>query len=125
MISKEREIFKNIYNKKLDKIGEIANKVNYDDLKHVTESRGLETDFSVKTKPIGFLNVKTKKITTEEEKASQEDFNKYLNMIRKGKKQKNKKIFFSNISILFVGRNDAIKFRRPWLNDCCGQTKSN
>ena len=48
LISKEREIFKNIYNKKLDKIEELANKVNYDDLKYLTESSNIETDFSVK-----------------------------------------------------------------------------
>ena len=48
LISKEREIFKNFYNKKLDKIEELANKVNYDDLKYLTESSNIETDFSVK-----------------------------------------------------------------------------
>ena len=48
LISKEREIFKNIYNKKLDKIEESANKVNYDDLEYLTESSNIETDFSVK-----------------------------------------------------------------------------
>ena len=32
------------------------------------------------------------KITIEEAKTSQEDFNKYINMIRKGKKLRNKKI---------------------------------
>ena len=31
LISKERKIFKNIYNKRIDKIEELANKVNYDD----------------------------------------------------------------------------------------------
>ena len=48
LIWKEREIYKNIYNKKLDEIEELVNKVNYDDLKYVTESSGIETDFSVK-----------------------------------------------------------------------------
>ena len=54
-ISKEREIFKNIYNKKLDKIEKLANKFNYDDLKYVTESSAIETDFSVKANPVDFL----------------------------------------------------------------------
>ena len=48
LIWKEREIYKNIYNKKLDEIEVLVNKVNYDDLKYVTESSGIETDFSVK-----------------------------------------------------------------------------
>ena len=48
LIWKEREIYKNIYNKKLDEIEVLVNKVNYDDLKYITESSGIETDFSVK-----------------------------------------------------------------------------
>ena len=48
LIWKEREIYKNIYNKKLDEIKVLVNKVNYDDLKYVTEISGIETDFSVK-----------------------------------------------------------------------------
>ena len=55
LISKEREIFKNIYNKKLDKIEKLSNKVNYDDLKFVTENSGIETDFSAKPSPIALI----------------------------------------------------------------------
>ena len=38
LISKEAKIFKSIYTKKLDKIEELSNKVNYDDLKLFTGS---------------------------------------------------------------------------------------
>ena len=55
LISKEREIFKNIYNKKLDKIEKLSNKVNYDDLKFATENSGIETDFSSKASPIALI----------------------------------------------------------------------
>ena len=83
LVSKKREIYKNIYDKKLDKTEELTNKINYD-LKYVTKSSGIETDFSVKTNPITFLNdIKTNKITVEEAKNSLKDFNKYLNMIQK------------------------------------------
>ena len=76
LISKERKIFKNIRNKRRDKIEELANKVNYDDLKYVTESSGIETDFSVKANPAEFLNeTRINKIRIEEAKLSQEDFN--------------------------------------------------
>ena len=37
LISKEREIFKDIYNKRLDKIKELDNKIHYDNLKYVVE----------------------------------------------------------------------------------------
>ena len=45
-------MFKNIYNKNLDKIEELANKVNYDDSKYLTECSAIETDFSVKANPV-------------------------------------------------------------------------
>ena len=68
----------------------------------------METDFSAKDDPITVPNdIKTIKITIEEAKASQEDFNKYLKMIRI--RLTNKKSL-SNINIFFNGRNDSIKF---------------
>ena len=44
LISKEREIFKDIHNKRLDKIKELDNKIDYDNLKYVVEKRGVEKD---------------------------------------------------------------------------------
>ena len=70
-----------------------------------------ETDFSEVEDPITFLNnVKSDEITIEEAKESQEDFNKYLKKIRRGKNPKMQEVIFSNINRLFNGRNDAIKF---------------
>ena len=40
LLSKEREIFKDIYNKRLDKIEELSNKIDYDNLKYVVVSSG-------------------------------------------------------------------------------------
>ena len=45
----------------------------------------------------------------KKQKNSQKDFNKYLKLIQKGRKVRNKKTL-SNNNILFNGRNDAIKF---------------
>ena len=111
MISKEREIFKNIYNERLDRIEEFTKKVHFDNLKYFIESSNIEIDLSAKENIIAFLNnIKTNKITTKEAKDSQEDFNKYLKMIRKGNKTDRQKKTLSNIYILFNGRTDAIKF---------------
>ena len=41
-------MFKKIYNKKFDKIEELTNKVDYDDLKYINESSNMATDFCVK-----------------------------------------------------------------------------
>ena len=82
LISKEREIFKNIFNERLDRIEEFTKNVHFDNLKYFTESGNIEIDLSAKEDTITFLNnIETNKITTKEAKDSQEDFNKYLKMI--------------------------------------------
>ena len=40
LLSKEREVFKDIYNKRLDKIEELNNKIDYNNLKYVVISSG-------------------------------------------------------------------------------------
>ena len=86
LISKEREIFKNIYNERLDKIEELTKRIDHNDLNFIVNSTDSETDFSGIEDPITFLdNIKTNKITMEQAKASQEDFNNYLKTIRKWK----------------------------------------
>ena len=56
LVSKEREICKNIYNERLDKIDKLDRKINYDELEFITESTNIETDFSIKKGPVAFLN---------------------------------------------------------------------
>ena len=46
LLSKEREIFKDIYNKRLDKIEELNNKIDYDNLKYVAINSHTEYKFS-------------------------------------------------------------------------------
>ena len=55
LVSKEREIFKNVYNERLNKIEGLTKKINFDDLKYDTESRAMEIDFSAKKDSITFL----------------------------------------------------------------------
>ena len=72
LISKEREIFKDIYNRKSDKIEELNNKIDYDNLKYVVERSGFEYDFNKLKDPITFLEyVKNGKISLEEAKEKQ------------------------------------------------------
>ena len=56
LISKEREIFKDIYNKRLDKLEELNNKIDYDNLKYVVEKSGDEYSFNKIKDPIVLLN---------------------------------------------------------------------
>ena len=46
LLSKERKIFKNIYNKRLNKIDELSKIIDYSDLKLIISSGGTATDFS-------------------------------------------------------------------------------
>ena len=56
LISKEREIFKDIYNKRHGKLEELNNKLDYDNLKYVIESSGDEYRFNKIEDPIALLN---------------------------------------------------------------------
>ena len=111
LISKEREIFKDIYNKKLDKIIELNNKIDYDSLKYIVERSAVEYDFNELKDPITFLeDIKNGKISLEKAKEKQQGYYNYLNAIRKGNKSATEKRTLANINILFSARDNSIKF---------------
>ena len=111
LLSKEREIFKDIYNKRLDKIEELSNKIDYNDLKYVTINSNTTHNFSDITDPITFLNeIKNSKVSLEEAKNIQQYYLEYLNIIRKGNKNSEQRKTLANINILYSARNNAIKF---------------
>ena len=56
LLSKEREIFKDIYNKRLDKLEELNNKIDYNNLKYITANNRSSYTFSETEDPITFLN---------------------------------------------------------------------
>ena len=111
LISKEIKIFKDIYNKRLDKIEELNNKIDYNYIKYVVEKSGEKYRFNKIKDPITFLNNnKEGKISIQEAKDQQKNYYNYLNTIRKGNKSANQKRTLANINILFNARNNAIKF---------------
>ena len=115
LLSKERKIFKDIYNKRLDKIEKLNNKIDYNNLKHVVVSSGDEYSFSKLDNPIAPLNnIKKGKISLEEAKEQQKNYYDYLNTIRRGNKNANQKRILANINNHFNARNSAIKF----IEDC-------
>ena len=56
LLTKEREIFKNIYNKKIDKINELSKTIDYGDLKFIISTSGTETDYSELKDSLAFLD---------------------------------------------------------------------
>ena len=55
LLSKEREIFKDISNKKLNEIEKMDNEIDYDDLDYVILSKDMEYNFSIEKDPISLL----------------------------------------------------------------------
>ena len=112
LLSKERVIFKDIYNKKIDKLEELNNKINYNNLKYITANNRSSYVFSEIEDPITFLNeIKKGEKSLEEGKITQENFLEYLNVIRKGNKNAEQKKTLANINMLYnEARNEAIKF---------------
>ena len=111
LLSKEREIFKDIYNKRLDKIEELNNKIDYDNLEYVVYSNKKIYNFSELADPQTFLDdIKKGKMSLEEAKIYQQNFLDYLNIIRKGNKNDEQRKTLANINILYNARNNAIKF---------------
>ena len=116
LISKEREIFKDIHNKRLDKIKELDNKIDYDDLKYVVERSGakkdsIEYNFNKIKDPMTLLkDIGDGKISVEEAKDKQENYYNYLKKIRKGNKSANQKKTLANINVLFNARDNVIKY---------------
>ena len=53
---KKRQIFKDIYNKRLDKIKELNNKIDYDNLEYAVYSREELIDFSELKSPLALLD---------------------------------------------------------------------
>ena len=111
LLSKEREIFKDIYNKRLDNIEKLSNKIDYNNLKYVVVSSGDEYRFDKLEDPIAFLNdIKKGKISLEEAKDQRQNYYNYLNTIRRGNKNANQKKTLANINIHFNAKNSAVKF---------------
>ena len=79
LLSKKREIFQNIYNKRLDNIDELSKAIDYGDLKFIVNGSGLEANFSELKGPAAFLDsIKKREILIEEARHKQEEFNRYL-----------------------------------------------
>ena len=99
------------YNKRLDRIEELNNKIDYNNLKYVVVSSGKKIDFGDLKDPLVFLNdIKKGKISLEEARNKQQNYLTYLNVIRRRNKNANQKKALANINIHFNARNNAIKF---------------
>ena len=111
LLSKEREIFKDIYNKRLDKIEELNNKIDYDNLQYIIYSKKQIINFSKLKSPLTLLDeIKKGEMTLEGARDYQKDYLDYLKSIRKGNKNAKQKEILANLNMLYNAREEAIKF---------------
>ena len=111
LLSRETEIFKDICNRRLDKIEELSNKIDYNDLKYVSVNNRTSYSFSELEDPLTFLNeIQKGETSLEEAKTTQQNYLEYLNIIQKGNKNAKQRKYLANINMLYNARNDAIKF---------------
>ena len=111
LLSKEREIFKDIYNKRLDKIEELNNKIDYDNLHYIIYSRKHVINFSELKSPLTLLDeIKKGEMTLEEARDYQKDYLGYLKSIRKGNKNAQQREILANLNMIYNAREEAIKF---------------
>ena len=90
--SKEQEIFRKIYNKSLDKIEELPEKIDDNNLVFTILSTGETIDFTRKNNPLTLLKkIRNGKITLERANELQEDLNNAIKKIRKGNKTQEQK----------------------------------
>ena len=103
LLSKQRETFKDISNKELNKIEEMNNKINYDDLDYVILSKDMEYNFSIEKDPISLLKaIKDGEISLEEVSDRQKNYLQYLNIIRKGYKNSVQKKLYQILKIILM-----------------------
>ena len=111
LLSREREIFKDIYNERLDKIEELNNKIDYNNLNYVVAGNGDKYSFDDLDDPLTFLNnIKKGEISMDKAMEQQYNFHKYLNLIRIGNKNDNQKRTLANINEIYNARDNAIQF---------------
>ena len=115
LLSRKRKIFKDIYNKRLDKIEELNNKIDYNNLNYVVVGTGDKYNFNNLDDPLTLLNnIKKGKISMVKAIEQQYNFRKYLNLIRIGHKNDNQKRTLANINVFYNARDNAIQFIRDY-----------
>ena len=111
LFSKEREIFKDIYNKRLDRIEELNNKINYNNLKYPIYATKNLLDFSELTDPLTLLDkIKKGELKLETAKGNQKNLFEDIKYIRKRNKNAEQKKILANLNMFYNGRNSVIKF---------------
>ena len=113
-ILKQKEIFNEIVDKRLEKITNLDKKANSDDLISRYKGDIADAKFDKFDNVLDFIdNIRHGKIDLADIKNNQEKFKSYLGEIKKGNKKHRSKVqkyTLYNVEILYKARNEVIKF---------------
>ena len=111
LLSKEREIFRDIYNDRLEQLQLTSHNVDYNNFNYEVITSSNKYKFDGVKNPLVFLKeIKEGRISIQEAKNIQREFNKKLNFIRRGNKNQEQRQALNNINNLYNARDMAIKF---------------
>ena len=111
LLYKEREVFRDIYNDRLEQLQLARDNVGYNNLNYEVITSSDKYEFDGLKNPLVFLKeIKEGRILIQEAKNIQKEFNKQLNFIRRGNKNQEQRQALNNINNLYNARDMAIKF---------------
>ena len=113
-ISKQKEIFNELVDERLEKITDLDKKVNSDDLIYRYKGNTADAKFDKFDNALNIINkIQNGEISLADVKNNQEKIKSYIGEIKKGNKKhrsKEQKSTFCNIGMLYKTRREAIKF---------------
>ena len=111
-ISRQKEIFNKLIDERLEKVTDLDERVNRDDLIYRYKGKVADKKFDEFDNALNIINkIREGKKDLTDVKNNQQDFKLYLGEIKKGaKKSKEQKNTLYNIEMLYKARNEAIKF---------------
>ena len=111
-ISKQKEIFNELADKRLNEINELDKKVNLDDLIYRYKGNTRNNKFNKYDNALDLINkIRNGKIKLADAKNNQNEFKMYLGEIKKDQKiLKEQKNTVYNIELLYKARKEDIKF---------------
>ena len=114
LISKQKEIFNELVDERLEKITDLDKKVNSDDLIYRYKGNTADVKFDKFDNALDIIDkIRDGKIDLADVKNNQEKFKSYLGEIKKGNKKHRSKVqknTLYNIEMLYKARNKAITF---------------
>ena len=114
LISKQKEIFNKLVDERLEKIADLDEKVNSDNLICRYKGNTADAKFDKFDNALNIINkIQNGEISLADVKNNQEKFKSYLGEIKKGNKKHRSKVqknTLYNIEMLYKARNQAIKF---------------